>query len=75
LLCLIAGDIVDSDPLAELEVNPDLAYADADPETGKLPPEKSDSVILISILRYRFLGFIFLSSDLRTQTENKIIFK
>jgi hypothetical protein len=33
------GDIVDSDPLAEYEVTPDLTYADADPEVGVLPPE------------------------------------
>jgi hypothetical protein len=39
LIKLIIGDIVDSDPLAEYEVDPDLMYADADPETGVLPPE------------------------------------
>jgi hypothetical protein len=36
---LIIGDIIDSDPLAELEVDPDLTCADADPETDALPPE------------------------------------
>jgi hypothetical protein len=33
------GDIVDSDPLAKFELDPDLAYADIDPETGALPPK------------------------------------
>jgi hypothetical protein len=36
---LIIGDIVDSDPIAEIEVDSDLTYADADPETDTLPPE------------------------------------
>jgi hypothetical protein len=61
------GDIVDSDPLAEYEVVPDLTYADADIEKG-------DSAILTSTPRYGFLGFIFLSSEIGTQTENKTIF-
>jgi hypothetical protein len=69
------GDIVDSDPLAEYEVAPDPTYADADPEAGGLPPEYSDSAILASTPRYDFLGFVFLSSELGTQTENKIAFQ
>jgi hypothetical protein len=36
---LIIGDIVDSNPLAEIEADPDLAYASTDPETDALPPE------------------------------------
>jgi hypothetical protein len=33
------GDIADSDSLTEYEVDPDLTYVGADPETGDLPPE------------------------------------
>jgi hypothetical protein len=33
------GDIVDSDPLAETEADPELAYVGADPETDALPPK------------------------------------
>jgi hypothetical protein len=33
------GDIADSNPLIEYEVDPDLAYVGVDPETGDLPPE------------------------------------
>jgi hypothetical protein len=33
------GDIVDSDPLATFELDPDLAYANIDLETGVLPPK------------------------------------
>jgi hypothetical protein len=36
---LIIDDIGDLDTLMEFEVNPDLTYADADPEMGTLPPE------------------------------------
>jgi hypothetical protein len=36
---------------------------------------QSSGQILTSILRYDFLKFVFLSSELETQTENKIIFK
>jgi hypothetical protein len=38
-LKLIIGDIVDSNPLAEYEPDPDPAYAGTDPEAGVLPPE------------------------------------
>jgi hypothetical protein len=68
LILIKIGDIVNSDPLAEYEVTPDPTYADADPEAGGLPSEKSDSVILTSTPRYDFLGFNLLSSDLGTQT-------
>jgi hypothetical protein len=36
---LIIGDIVDSDPLTEIEAGSDFAYVDANPETGALPPK------------------------------------
>jgi hypothetical protein len=36
---LIIGDIVDSYPLTELEVDPDPAYVDADLKAGVPPPE------------------------------------
>jgi hypothetical protein len=36
---LIIGDIIDSDPLAEIEADSDLAYADANLEADTLPPE------------------------------------
>jgi hypothetical protein len=36
---LIIDDIVDSDPLAEIEADSDLAYADVDPEMDTLPSE------------------------------------
>jgi hypothetical protein len=63
------------DSLAKIEVDLDRAYVDADPKMDALPPEYSDSTILTSILRYGFLRLDFLSSELETQTENKIIFK
>jgi hypothetical protein len=36
---LIIGDTVDSDPLAEFEVDPDPGYADAGLEADVPPPE------------------------------------
>jgi hypothetical protein len=35
----LIGDIVDSDPLAEYETDPDRVYADVDPETDVFSPE------------------------------------
>jgi hypothetical protein len=37
--------------------------------------EQLDATSLAEIFKYGFLGFIFLSSELGTQTENKNIFK
>jgi hypothetical protein len=34
-----SGELVDSDPLAEYEADPDLMYVGVDLETGALSPE------------------------------------
>jgi hypothetical protein len=47
------------DPLAELEADPDLAYADVDLEAGIPPSKYRDSMILTIALRYEFLEFFF----------------
>jgi hypothetical protein len=58
--------MVNSDPLAEYEIVPNLIDADVSLETGVLSSEYSSSAILTSILRYGFLRFNFLSSELGT---------
>jgi hypothetical protein len=59
----------------EYKADLDLAYVVVDPETGMLPPKKSDSAILTNILRYGFLRIDFISSKIRTQNQKITIFK
>jgi hypothetical protein len=59
------------DPLAELEADPDPAYADVDLEAGIPPSKYRDSMILTIALRYEFLEFFL---EIGIQIENKIIF-